>query len=85
LAQVQLPADTDLSSVRRKLAFDLFYIENASLSLDVRLVLCTALNTAGFPFAMTGRLFFVPSGDEIERAYEAAVVTRGVAPEFQPL
>jgi lipopolysaccharide/colanic/teichoic acid biosynthesis glycosyltransferase len=84
LAQVQLPPDTDLNSVRRKLAFDLYYIENASLSLDIRLILCTALNTAGLPFAWTGKLFFVPSGEEIERAYETAVAVRGVMPELQP-
>jgi lipopolysaccharide/colanic/teichoic acid biosynthesis glycosyltransferase len=84
LAQVQLPADTDLGSVRRKLAFDLYYIENASLSLDLRLILCTAFSTAGLPFALTGRLFFVPSGEEIERAYESAIATRGVVPELQP-
>jgi len=33
---------------------------------------------------LTGRLFFVPSGEEIERAYESAIATRGVVPELQP-
>jgi lipopolysaccharide/colanic/teichoic acid biosynthesis glycosyltransferase len=84
LAQVQLPADTDLDSVRRKLAFDLYYIENASLLLDLRLILCTAFNTAGVPFWLTGKLFWIPSGEEIERAYETAVAVRGVGPELQP-
>jgi lipopolysaccharide/colanic/teichoic acid biosynthesis glycosyltransferase len=84
LAQVQLPADSDLNSVRRKLAFDLYYVENASLSLDLRLILCTALNTMGLPFALTGRLLFIPSGEQIERAYESAVVRRGIVPELQP-
>jgi lipopolysaccharide/colanic/teichoic acid biosynthesis glycosyltransferase len=83
LAQVQLPADTDMNSVRLKLAFDLYYIQHASLSLDLRLILCTAFNTAGVPFAVTGRLFFVPSGEQIERAYETAVAVRGIIPELQ--
>ena len=37
LAQVQLPADTDLDSVRRKLAYDLYYIRHLNGWLDLRL------------------------------------------------
>src|SRR5207253_4196733 len=37
LAQVQLPPDTDLASVRRKLAHDLFYVERMSFWLDLRI------------------------------------------------
>lgn len=47
LAQVNLPADTDLDSVRRKLALDCEYIDQASLLLDVRLILCTILRVVG--------------------------------------
>ena len=42
LAQVNLPPDTDLESVRRKLVLDCEYVERAGLWLDIRLVLCTA-------------------------------------------
>src|SRR5262249_31123587 len=49
LAQVQLPPDTDLNSVRRKLAYDIYYAERANLWLDVRLFLATALHVAGVP------------------------------------
>jgi lipopolysaccharide/colanic/teichoic acid biosynthesis glycosyltransferase len=84
LAQVQLAADSDLSSVRRKLAFDLYYIQNASLSLDLRLILATGCQTIGLPFSLTRKLFLVPSGEQIEHAYEKAVVTCGVVPELQP-
>src|SRR5437016_10642186 len=66
LAQVQLPADTDLASVRRKLAFDLYYIQNAGLLLDLRLILATGFHAVGMPFGVTGKLFFVPTGAEIE-------------------
>ena len=83
LAQVQLPADTDLTSVRRKLAFDLYYIENASLLLDLRLIMATAFHAVGVPFILTGKLFFVPTGEEIERAYETAVAVGGVTPELK--
>jgi lipopolysaccharide/colanic/teichoic acid biosynthesis glycosyltransferase len=41
LAQINLPPDSDLMSVRRKLALDLDYIENNSVWLDLRLVFCT--------------------------------------------
>jgi lipopolysaccharide/colanic/teichoic acid biosynthesis glycosyltransferase len=41
LAQVNLPPDTDLDSVRRKLVLDLQYIRRAGVLLDARLLLCT--------------------------------------------
>ena len=51
LAQVQLPPDTDLDSVRRKLAHDLYYIRHVSPWLDLRLLVCTAFYALGVPFA----------------------------------
>ena len=47
LAQVNLPADTDLLSVRRKLVLDLEYIRAAGLLLDARIALCTLLRMFG--------------------------------------
>ncbi len=41
LAQVNLPPDTDLHSVRRKLVLDCQYIQSAGLWLDFRLFVCT--------------------------------------------
>lgn len=41
LAQVNLPPDTDLNSVRRKLGLDLEYVRRAGLFLDLRILLCT--------------------------------------------
>jgi lipopolysaccharide/colanic/teichoic acid biosynthesis glycosyltransferase len=43
LAQINLPPDTDLNSVRRKLALDCEYIKTANWHLDARIVLCTVL------------------------------------------
>ena len=43
LAQINLPPDSDVMSVRRKLVLDLDYIEHGNLWLDVRLLFCTAL------------------------------------------
>ena len=41
LAQVQLPSDTELADVRRKLVCDLHYIQQASLLMDLQIVLRT--------------------------------------------
>ncbi|MBN1588461.1 MAG: sugar transferase [Pirellulales bacterium] len=49
LAQVHLPPDTDLQSVRRKLTLDLEYIDQAGPFLDLRLLLCSALRIVGVP------------------------------------
>lgn len=47
LAQINLPPDSDLDSVRRKVALDLEYIASASLALDFRMFLCTLLRMLG--------------------------------------
>jgi len=41
LAQLNLPPDTDLNSVARKVVLDLEYIRDATLWLETRLLLCT--------------------------------------------
>jgi lipopolysaccharide/colanic/teichoic acid biosynthesis glycosyltransferase len=71
LAQVQLPPDTDLMSVRRKLAYDLYYIRNLDAWLDLRLVLCTGLSLFGIPFYWTCRCLHVPGGATVEQLYRA--------------
>jgi lipopolysaccharide/colanic/teichoic acid biosynthesis glycosyltransferase len=69
LAQVQLPPDTDLDSVRRKVAYDLYYIEHASLWLDFRLILATALGIVRIPPSLISALLAIPDSDTVERAY----------------
>jgi lipopolysaccharide/colanic/teichoic acid biosynthesis glycosyltransferase len=49
LAQVQLPPDTDLHSVRRKLSCDLAYIERLSPWLDFRVLLGTIFYVLRIP------------------------------------
>ena len=60
LAQVQQPPDTDLSSVRRKLNYDLCYLEQMSLWLDFRVMLGTVLKCLGVPFNWIGRSLQLP-------------------------
>lgn len=65
LAQVQLPADTDLDSVRAKVAYDLYSIRNRTLWLDVRIVVATAFKAAGMGPRSLRKLFLLPSADTI--------------------
>jgi lipopolysaccharide/colanic/teichoic acid biosynthesis glycosyltransferase len=60
-AQVQLPPDTDLDSVRRKLALDRWYVRSRSVWLDARLVAVTGLHVCGLPPAVVRRLGRLPS------------------------
>jgi lipopolysaccharide/colanic/teichoic acid biosynthesis glycosyltransferase len=48
LAQINLPADTDVDSVRRKLSLDLEYLQTATIGLDLRILLCTLGRVVGF-------------------------------------
>ena len=87
LAQLQLPSDTDLESVRRKLACDLYYVRHANLWLDVRILLSTViyfilgLITPLLPrpiglldfVAMISRKFLrIPGGETVQRTYREA-------------
>jgi lipopolysaccharide/colanic/teichoic acid biosynthesis glycosyltransferase len=47
LAQMRLPADTDLEGVRKKLAHDLYYVREMSFPLDVRIGFSTAFYFMG--------------------------------------
>ena len=78
LAQVQLPADTSLDSVRRKLVHDLYYACHVNPWLDLRLLVCTAFYAAGVPHALLCRLLGLPDCDAVEHAM------RDVLSEPQP-
>jgi lipopolysaccharide/colanic/teichoic acid biosynthesis glycosyltransferase len=64
LAQLNEPPDTDFSSVRRKLNYDLCYIKRASFWLDIRLIFGTVLmlvgQAVGVPFIRIGRILRLP-------------------------
>jgi lipopolysaccharide/colanic/teichoic acid biosynthesis glycosyltransferase len=55
LAQLNLPPDSDVESVRRKLALDVEYIDRAGAWLDSRLLFATFLRLAKTPESMTLR------------------------------
>ena len=56
LAQINLPPDTDIESVRRKLSLDLEYIRTASLSMEIRMFIWTGLRLVGIPSSIATRL-----------------------------
>ncbi len=73
LAQVQQSADTDLDSVRRKLAYDLYYIERLSPWLDLRLLFATAFYAVGVPFDTVGQVARLPRPEQVERVMQPIV------------
>jgi lipopolysaccharide/colanic/teichoic acid biosynthesis glycosyltransferase len=79
LSQVQLPADTDLGSVRRKVAHDIYYVQRLSLLLDLKILLSTVCYLTGIPFAVPRHVFGLPSVEAIDRV--CPVRTEPVEPE----
>jgi len=80
---VQLPPDTDLTSVRRKLACDLYYVRHADPWLDLRLLLSTVVGMLGIPFSVSRALLQIPSGEAIEEPYRL-LVELGATAQVQP-
>ena len=61
LAQIQLPADTDIESVRSKIVLDREYIKTRCLWVDARLLAGTVFYLAGFSYARVKRVFALPN------------------------
>jgi lipopolysaccharide/colanic/teichoic acid biosynthesis glycosyltransferase len=82
LAQVQLPADTDLSSVRRKLKCDLYYVRNVGPWLDLQILFATAFYLVRIPFAVPRRLLGVPAVETIERLTPEGAESEALNPQL---
>ncbi len=74
LAQCQLPADSDVTSVRYKVVYDLYYVENQSLWLDLRLVAATLLRAAGAGPNTLRRLFLLPGRRRVAETFYSRIV-----------
>jgi lipopolysaccharide/colanic/teichoic acid biosynthesis glycosyltransferase len=85
LAQVQLPPDTDLDSVRVKVAHDLCYIERSGFLLDCRIILATSCVVVGMPYTITRQLFALPGGKDVELRYQPTPEAPALVPELQPV
>lgn len=64
LAQIVLPADSDLESVRKKLELDLEYVINNSFVLELKIVICTALKMVGLKSSDVASWMGLPTGRE---------------------
>lgn len=74
LAQVHLPPDSDLESVRRKLAFDLYYVQQRGWWLDLRILAATFCKLF-LPFRLHRDLFRLPTQQAVEAAYRQSAGT----------
>ena len=61
LAQIQLPADSDVESVRRKLVLDHCYVGQCVVWLDVRILFGTVVYLCGFSYASVRRMMRLPN------------------------
>jgi lipopolysaccharide/colanic/teichoic acid biosynthesis glycosyltransferase len=84
LAQVHLPPDTNIDSVRRKLAYDSYYIRHFSLWLDLRLISCTGLIFFGIPTSVSRRFLRLPGGVRVETVDSEAARLPTATPQLQP-
>jgi lipopolysaccharide/colanic/teichoic acid biosynthesis glycosyltransferase len=84
LAQVQLPPDSDLDSVRRKLACDLYYIRHLALWLDIRILIATAFYLVGQSCHWPCRILRIPCGEKVQDSYERLVRDRQQPPPSPP-
>jgi lipopolysaccharide/colanic/teichoic acid biosynthesis glycosyltransferase len=71
LAQVQLPADSDLTSVRYKVVHDLYYAQHRSLFLDARLLLATGAKAFGAKPPFIRRMFFLPDRQRLAEVFHS--------------
>jgi lipopolysaccharide/colanic/teichoic acid biosynthesis glycosyltransferase len=69
LAQVQLPPDSDLESVRIKTAYDLYYIGSVGVLLDLRIAWATLFKLMGLSSTRLRKLFCLPSRGVIEEGH----------------
>jgi lipopolysaccharide/colanic/teichoic acid biosynthesis glycosyltransferase len=83
LAQVQLPADTDIDSVRRKLAYDLYYVRHLNPWLDLRILLCTAFHVIGIPFHTLRAMFLMPHSRQVFHTYRNFKPVPETLPQLQ--
>jgi lipopolysaccharide/colanic/teichoic acid biosynthesis glycosyltransferase len=84
LAQVQLPPDADLAGVRRKLAYDLYYIRQVNPWMDFRILVSTALHMVGIPYRWLTVLFMLPGREVVEHTVSARPVPAPLAlPQMQ--
>jgi lipopolysaccharide/colanic/teichoic acid biosynthesis glycosyltransferase len=87
LAQVQLPADSDVTSVRYKIVYDLYYVEHQNLLLDLRVMAATLFRAAGAGPKTLRLMFLLPSRSTVAATFYSRIVPpteTGPVPVLQP-
>jgi lipopolysaccharide/colanic/teichoic acid biosynthesis glycosyltransferase len=69
-AQIQHPADLDLDHVRRKLMYDLYYVREVGIWLDLRIIVGTFFYIVGSTLKALGKLLVKSHGAAAEREHE---------------
>ena len=67
LAQMLLPADSDLEGVRKKLAHDLYYVRRVGLLMDIRIAICTTFYFLGAICKGVCQLTVRPYAKDVQR------------------
>lgn len=84
IAQLVLPPDSDLDSVRRKLVYDIFYVRSVNPWLDLRILGATGWYLAKSLGGHFFRIFALPSCNAVEKTISEAVksdVCRAALPQ----
>jgi lipopolysaccharide/colanic/teichoic acid biosynthesis glycosyltransferase len=86
LAQLQLPADSDILSVRHKIVYDLYYIHHQNPWLALRLLLATAAKAFGVGPKTIRAIFMLPERAQVADVFTARVTVPNTAlsGRFQP-
>ncbi len=84
LAQVQLPADSDITSVRHKVVYDLYYVRQQGLLFDARLCVATVLKALGTGPQLIRRVCLLPGRNAVAAEFRHTLSPAYAAPVFQP-
>ncbi len=83
LAQIQLPADSDVTSVRHKVYYDLYYLSHQSVWLDLRICAGTVLKCFLSPEALQ-KLLFLPTREQVCEHFLSLLVAPEAVGEVAP-
>lgn len=72
LAQIWLPPDTNIESVRRKVVYDLYYVKHMNPWLDLQLLSATGWSLVHYLVRRIGAVFSLPAQPIIEMEFDTA-------------
>ena len=77
LAQVQLSPETEVEAVRTKVAYDLYYLRFLGFWLDVKILGATLTRLLGMSFALSRRIWGLPTAARVAREVERPLADAG--------